>query len=287
MSTGQPQKRVRESSTQSDLTDPFIDIGEFTEVVDGLKQKMDSMMTKDDLQIMLKDIVGVIYNQVKDSISAEIETTEVSTNEAHEKIEKQEDSINIIENKNQKLQSKLDSVTQELNALKATSNQAICMANYNEQYSRKTNIKILNLTQTDNTNLQATVIKVISQVTGKTISNNDLVAVHHLPSKFQDKPKPVLVKFRNSDIKRSIMINRSKFFDRNIKVFDDITRHNSQLINRVKRIPSVESAWYYNGSVYAKLQGRRGAKINLFESTEDITKRLQQTPTETKPNQFK
>ncbi|KAK6175951.1 hypothetical protein SNE40_014323 [Patella caerulea] len=189
--------------------------------------------------------------------------------------------------RDKQFQSKLDSVTQELNALKATSNQAICMANYNEQYSRKTNIKILNLTQTDNTNLQATVIKVISQVTGKTISNNDLVAVHHLPSKFQDKPKPVLVKFRNSDIKRSIMINRSKFFDRNIKVFDDITRHNSQLINRVKRIPSVESAWYYNGSVYAKLQGRRGAKINLFESTEDITKRLQQTPTETKPNQFK
>ncbi|ESO92983.1 hypothetical protein LOTGIDRAFT_162009 [Lottia gigantea] len=61
----------------------------------------------------------------------------------------------------------------------------------------------------------------------KTLSNHitekDIVAAHTLPSKYANKPKPIIVKFR-SEVKRNIMMKRKDLFKCNISVFDDITK---------------------------------------------------------------
>ncbi|ESO91864.1 hypothetical protein LOTGIDRAFT_163225 [Lottia gigantea] len=77
---GGERKRLKENSTQSE-GGPLIDITEFSEVVDSLKQKMDSMMTKDDMKEMMGDMIGVIYKQVKDAFQSDLKDIVDKTNE--------------------------------------------------------------------------------------------------------------------------------------------------------------------------------------------------------------
>ena len=123
-------------------------------------------------------------------------------------------------------------------------------ANYNEQYSRKNNIKIHGVKEEPHENTQEVTTNLLRDVAGVTVSEDDIIAVHRIPGK-KDSTRPILLKVKNSSVKTKVMQNRPKVKSTGkYKLSDDVTALNSSLITRLLAHPKIEQAWFFNGSVY-------------------------------------
>ena len=70
----------------------------------------------------------------------------------------------------------------------------------------------------------------------------------------------------NNDKKAQIMRKRStmKKAPGNVRIGDDVTKDNSALITRLVDNESVTSAWYFNGSIYGDVKGKR-VRFDIFD----------------------
>ncbi|XP_062588307.1 histone-lysine N-methyltransferase set-17-like, partial [Saccostrea cucullata] len=71
---------------------------------------------------------------------------------------------------------------------------------------------------------------------------------------------------KNNDKKAHIMRHRSEVKDApgNVRLGDDVTKENSELIARLLDNEGITSAWYFNGSVYAKVKDKR-VKFDILD----------------------
>ena len=80
------------------------------------------------------------------------------------------------------------------------------MANFNEQYSRKNNIKIMNWEEGDNDkDLRKGLIKKLNKNAKVVVKSEEIVAIHRIPGK-AGETRPVFVKFANGECKVRVMI---------------------------------------------------------------------------------
>ncbi|ESP05277.1 hypothetical protein LOTGIDRAFT_152106 [Lottia gigantea] len=247
-------KRTRESSTQSE-TDVFVadNFTEMSENIEALRAQMDTMLTKQDLKSFICEITTSVASKVIEEIKGEISDWSKSTNSR----------LDTLENKT--LKNQLQEAHELIQINSAKVNEAIIMSNYNEQYSRKQNIKIPGLPESENECLVDKFCDVLKDVWNMNIATEDIKAIHRLASKLKNNAKPIIVKLATSDIKSKIMRQKSALFDRNLKVIDDITVRNMSLINKLRTTYNIESAWYFNCSVYAKAVGKKRVKIDIFD----------------------
>ncbi|KAK3085334.1 hypothetical protein FSP39_001676 [Pinctada imbricata] len=150
--------------------------------------------------------------------------------------------------------------------------QAITKSNYNEQYSRKTNVKIYGVSEKRGENTYEVTREVIQKNAGVAITPQNVIAVHRIPSAKPSQPRPILLKLRNSECKAEIMRKRSqvKKSGNGVRLVDDVTAANAKLIKRLSENENVESAWYFNGSVY----GKCGDKRVKFDILDDINAKI-------------
>ncbi|XP_013391670.2 uncharacterized protein LOC106159814 [Lingula anatina] len=116
--------------------------------------------------------------------------------------------IDSLELKNDALREQLAGKEKSLRKLTETveqanyaSNNAIKMANYNEQYSRKNNIKIYGVIEKEHENTRDVVCKVLKEQGEVQITADDITAVHRIPGR-QGSPRPILMHVKNTEIKR-------------------------------------------------------------------------------------
>ena len=80
-------------------------------------------------------------------------------------------------------------------------------SNYNEQYSRKNNVKILNIQENRDENedsITKSVTSILKTHAGVDLLLTDIVAIHRIPTK-KGQTRPVLIKLRNNTAKSTIM----------------------------------------------------------------------------------
>ena len=80
---------------------------------------------------------------------------------------------------------------------------ASARANYNEQYSRKNNIKMHGIPENKGEQLLEVVNEILTEV-GVAIEENEVMAIHRIPGQ-KDRPRPILVKLRNNEAKSKVM----------------------------------------------------------------------------------
>lgn len=56
-----------------------------------------------------------------------------------------------------------------------------------------------------------------------------------------------------------------------LKLVDDVTRPNTELITALLQHPEITFAWYFNGSVYGKLSNERRVKFDIFNDNDNLT----------------
>lgn len=286
---GQPNKRLySEVSNDSNNSLDLSGIMNLQKDIDEIKSDLQNLTSKQDLDRVTKDLMRTsdmeqlvtsivqkllneFRNELQQTIEKEIEekVNEVK-NDMQEKIEALSIENQDLKNKIRELHATITNIRRDLNETTRIAKQADVSSNYNEQYSRKNNIKIMNFPRKERQDLRKDFIETCKNDLRVELEDRDVVAIHRFPSK-KPGPFPVIVKLFNSDVKRKIMRERKKLSG-TVKFVDDVTQRNMNLIKRLNDTQEIDQVWYYNCGIY----GRTNEGLQLkFGTYDDIQFRLQ------------
>ena len=244
------------------------ELGIIHQQLEDIVEEMKLIMKKDDMIDLIKETVKSTINELTENIEFTIAL------KVEEKTKDLEDRVRHLERENTSLSNQLAETNARMKDIKDTdirSNVALQEANYNEQYSRKNNIKIMGIQEKEAETEQELTETVSSLFDAKNIqvSPSKIVAIHRIPGR-ADQPKPILVKLANNNEKTKIMKNRKEFKEAGNRLVDDVTKMNVDLIKCISEHEAVDQAWYFNRSVYGKTKAGKRYKFDLFDKVEDI-----------------
>ena len=123
------------------------------------------------------------------------------------------------------LTDEVSSFSSSIEALKKENEMLIIACNNNEQYSRKSNIRIFGLDETNQENCKQKVIGFIhNKLHLKDITSNDIDVAHPVGPISRVKTRPMLVKLHNRDQKMSILTARKQRKHSGLSVAEDLTK---------------------------------------------------------------
>jgi hypothetical protein len=166
----------------------------------------------------------------------------------------------------------LQKLSDELKTAARNARQAISMANYNQQYSQKCNIKILGWREHTKENLREEFCNILKQrIQDLHVNPADILAIHRIPDNRSGGPRPVIVRMISPEAKTNIIRHRQVMMKKDFTMVDHITQQNAKLIQKLKEHPNVHSAWYFNSKVFAL--DRKDCR-HTFDIFDDINKKL-------------
>ncbi|CAG2257732.1 unnamed protein product [Mytilus edulis] len=245
--------------------------------LDEIKQSLKNVPKKSDLTEIVTEIFKSLSENLKKQIKKEImsevksEVEKLKTN-YDSKISHLHDKLNTIEFENGNLLETNASLHSDLrkmrevvdeNNKKAT--ESVRLGNWNEQYSRKKNVKIYHLPENRNEDLPHSLLNELKNQVKLDINPSEVVAMHRIPGK-EGNPRPVLIKFLRMDTKISLLRKKKAINEAlKVRIGDDITKLNQGLLNRLYQHDNVISSWYFNGHVYGSdEEGTRHRSIIQF-----------------------
>lgn len=281
----QPTKRTRSDvSTDSNTSMDLSGIINFQKDLDEIKFSLKDVTTKDDLNEVTKDLVktadleNMVTGIVKKLFSKFESTLDKKMNERLNKIQTEmQEKVEALSIENEHLRRKIDqneaktiSIKKELSETTEIAKVTNISSNYNEQYSRKNNIKVFNFPWKEQQDLRQDFIQMVKSDLNITLHDRDIVAIHRLPA--QREPRPLIVRCFNTDVKRSIMRKRKELRNK-VKFVDDVTTRNMALIKRLEDSGRFDQVWYFNCGIYGRTDNGLQMKYGLYD---DINRRLRE-----------
>ena len=161
---------------------------QLSEINDKLKQTV----KVDDIKSIIKSVVTELFQNHQENIEKKWK----------EEVSKLRGENETLRNENRELSRKIEEHDEVINDLHkeleenvSMTKTALSKANYNEQYSRKNNIKFHGLREDKGENPLHVVNETLSAI-GVHIEDRDVVAIHRIPGQ-KDRPRPILIKLRN------------------------------------------------------------------------------------------
>ena len=241
-----------------------------------VKTELKRMLKKEDVEDLIKKSISYSIRSLEDRMKEEIKR------QIQEKCEKLETIIESLQFENDKLKDKLESnlkqMTERINETEAKvenqeqqTREAIKLGNHNEQFSRKNNIKIMNVEEEPSENEEKLTEKVCSVLSkqGVDLQKEEIIAIHRLPRRNQSR-KPVIIKTINNNVKTRVMRKRREMRTAGYRIADDVTKLNTGLISRLSDNENIDSAWYFNGSVFGRTKGGKRLKFELFDDINQV-----------------
>ncbi|KAK3091154.1 hypothetical protein FSP39_017566 [Pinctada imbricata] len=241
-----------------------------------IKEDLQNLVKKDDLKEIVKDFVTEIMTEMKKEMNKRFEEMSEKNRKT---IGQLTDKIDSLSMENNLLKEKLADREKQVRMLNDRVDNAEIIArdaqkrsNYNEQYSRKNNVKLHGIPEADAENTSDTVQKVLKDVAQVDLHPEEILAVHRISGK-PNEHRPILLKVKNTEVKARIMRKRSVVKRSGKRLTDDVTRLNSKLIQELNGCDEIEQAWYFNGNVYGKVKGGRRLQFDIFDNIQDKIKR--------------
>lgn len=261
------------SSIQQDLLSIKKDLKGVTKKTD-LDSALQSLVQKSDIETIVTTIVSKLVITMKQELKQELDE------KYKQKFDKQTRAIEELTQSNENLRELVANQRKSIHELKIKSEdneirskKAIEMSNYNEQYSRKFNIKVMNYPEKDSENLRDIFVnKIAKDKLDVTVATTEIQAIHRIPGK-PHQIRPIIVKMVNSEAKAKVMRVRKNLPKTGFKLVDDVTQHNMSLITRLTETNNFDGVWYFNGSIYGKTKTGKRMKFNLFDNIEEKVNR--------------
>ncbi|CAG2188607.1 HSPA1s [Mytilus edulis] len=246
--------------------------------LDEIKQSLKNVRKKSDLTEIVTEIFKSLSENLKKQIKKEImsevksEVEKLKTN-YDSKISHLHDKLNTIEfenespcEKNASLHSDLRKMREVVDENNKKATESVRLGNWNEQYSRKKNVKIYHLPENRNEDLPHSLLNELKNQVKLDINPSEVVAMHRIPGK-EGNPRPVLIKFLRMDTKISLLRKKKAINEAlKVRIGDDITKLNQGLLNRLYQHDNIISSWYFNGHVYGSdEEGTRHRQIRDFK----------------------
>ncbi|VDH96818.1 Hypothetical predicted protein, partial [Mytilus galloprovincialis] len=148
------------------------------------KSDLDNLVKQKDLKDLVTTIVSKLLSTLKESITEEFNT---KLKEKTGKLKDEIDALNIDnENFKERLRTKdrqIEELQEKVSDCNHRSIDALKSANYNEQYSRKHNIRMVNFPEKRNENLRDVFVKMVKKDLNVEIEPSDVIAIHRIPGK--------------------------------------------------------------------------------------------------------
>lgn len=257
-----------------DIKEIKSDIQTVTKAQDRCLKQFDKLekdlIKTSDLDQLVTTIVTKLLGEFKETLIDEYEEkiTKVK-DDMQEKIDALSIENEDLKKKVKTLNETTANIRKDLIATTRVAKEADISSNYNEQYSRKNNIKILNFPRKMNQDLRKDFIQTCKHDLKVELEERDVVAIHRIPSQ-KHRIYPVIVKLFSSDVKRKVM-RQKKELNGDVKFVDDVTQRNMKLINKLHDTNHFEQVWYYNCGVYGRTETGKQFKFNLYD---DVNHRL-------------
>lgn len=231
------------------------------------KDKVMSLMSKNDVQDFITETINKVAVSLGKQLEIVIDTKiKEKTAELTEKVKSLEFDKDNLTDRVKQAEKDLKTYKDKLTACEKIAIASAQKSNFNEQYSRKNNVKILNIPESTYETERTLTEVITTELLAKgniDIDPQDIVAIHRIPGK-PEAPKPVLLKLKNNSVKTRIMQQRKAMKDAGHRLVDDVTKLNTGLIGRLMRHSRIESAWYFNGAVYGKTTGGQRHKFDVY-----------------------
>lgn len=278
-----PDTSDNSNSSMDELNSIHVQLQAMTDGISSLREDLKSMLRKDEIEQLITNAVTSLMHKMEQNMNKNIDKI---VNEKCKEMQERIDSLDF-ENKGlkdtlQKLEnnnkSNLKSLQEQIDRTDEISRMASKKANYNEQFSRKNNIKIQNIPESKDENeesLTKTVTGILKTHAEVDLQPIDTVAMHRIPTK-QGQTRPVLIKLRNNSIKSAIMKKRAPMKNGGYKLVDDVTKPNQGLISRLHLHPDIQSAWYFNGAVYGQTVKDERIKFDIYDNVTGVIEEFRQ-----------
>ena len=217
---------------QTELTIPESLSATLLEINKEIKDMKSIMLVGDEIQKYVNTAVESSTNKVileiktkiKKEIACEIEQ-QVSI-QIEDKMKKTNTEIDELHKRLNQQITEIDTLKERCEQVEGISYYASSSANWNEQYSRKSNVRVLNLKPIQGQQLRDTFINLVRIKTGCLVEGRDILAIHQLSVRepTHTTVPPILIIFVNNMLKSFIMSNRNAINNgTGIRIFDDLT----------------------------------------------------------------
>ncbi|KAK3105680.1 hypothetical protein FSP39_003135 [Pinctada imbricata] len=252
------------------------DLSEIQIELKNITEMMKSLVKKDEVQSLINSISEKVVKKVKMEIKNDLEKS--LTKKMDENIKKEvKKEVKVVEQEGNKkigkivercdgldldihsIREKMSDQSKEIREMKnvlniamTTAKEALKTANHNQQYSQKNNIKLLNWREKRDENSESLTADFIAEMhkVGVDITENDILAIHRIPSKKQGAPKPVILKFLRSETRIKV-IKKRKEVKSVFTLIDHVTEKNLDLMNSLRENDNIHSVWYFNCNIHA------------------------------------
>ncbi|KAK3108227.1 hypothetical protein FSP39_003566 [Pinctada imbricata] len=251
-----------------------------------LKKVLEKTVKTDDIQTIVTTIVQQLLSQNNEEREVIIEKKveercrelerkhEERVIDLQERIDSQNLDIHNLKEQLSECRKEMRGVHHKMKMSEKMAETAYIKSNYNEQYSRKTNIKIYGVQEVREENTQQVTCDVIKKTAGVELNTQDIIAVHRIPGAKSKQPRPIILKLRNTERKAQVMKKRSqvKRTGNGVRLADDVTAANTALIKTLNENADIDAAWYFNGTVY----GQCGDQRIKFDILDDINAKIRE-----------
>lgn len=152
-------------------------------------------------------------------------------------------------------------------ALETQCEELRAMINDNEQYSRKYNLRITGIDESDGENCIDKVINLCKTKLNTDIPKASFDRAHRVGRKMPGKARQVIVKLTHYHAKNAIYSKRKLLKGTQIFINDDLSRLSLHLLKEAKKNKNVKSAWSSDGKILAK---DHNDKIHRIRKYSDI-----------------
>ena len=261
------------NASMDELSNINTQLENLTEGLSELREDIKSTLKREEIEDLINKTVSTIMGKIEITMAKTIETEVTKqTLTLNEKLtglefenQQLKQKISDLENNNIQAISELQI---QINKNFETSREALKMANYNEQYSRKNNVKIMNIRETSEESenmLIQTVSNILKTTAGVELKPEDIIAIHRIPSK-KGTTRPIILKLKNNNAKSTIMKKRTPMKAKGYKLVDDVTKRNQGLISRLLLHPDIKNAWFFNGAVFGQTTSEERIKFDIFDN---------------------
>ncbi|XP_060071964.1 uncharacterized protein LOC132551835 [Ylistrum balloti] len=233
------------------------------------------------VESMRKDLERELGQKITEKTAQmrqELDVVNAHNHRSQESLQGKQREIDELKKQSTEMQREVErvqtSVFKEMEEVKRMAQDGIRKGNYNEQYSRRNNIKVMGFKEKENVDdenkrdLMKDFCDEVNKVISHPIHRDDLVTVHRIPGRDTKRARPLVVKFVKKEVRNSVIKQRKNLMG-TMKLVDDLTKDNAGLINRLKSNERIENAWYFNGRVFAVCDGVR-KPVDLFQSVNDV-----------------
>lgn len=124
-----------------------------------------------------------------------------------------------------------------------------------EQYSRRNNLRIFGISETEDENTDDLVMDVAKRV-GVPILHHHLDRSHRLGRK-SEQPRPIIVKFVSYANRREVFSAKSKLKGTGVTIREDLTRTRLSVLKKAAEAYTTKCVWTNDGVIMIKLPNLR------------------------------